>query len=215
MHPSSSPSSLWIAVPVKPLAEGKSRLASVLSVDERRSLARRLYERTLDVVVRSDGAAGVLVISRDWDVLALARRVGATALAEETNGNGSRDREAGLNRAVVQAAGWARQQGADALLVLPADLPLLQPANVDELIRAWDGRRRSVVLAPSRTGGTNGLLLAPPDAIAPAFGPQSFSRHRAQAQAAGLHLAVVDSPVLALDVDTPEEYALLAQQGAV
>lgn len=215
MHPSSSPSSLWIAVPVKPLAEGKSRLASVLSADERRSLARRLYERTLDVVVRSDSAAGVLVISRDWDVLALARRMGATALAEETNGNGSRDREAGLNRAVVQAAGWARQQGADALLVLPADLPLLQPANVNELIRVWDGRERSVVLAPSRTGGTNGLLLAPPDGIAPAFGPESFNRHLALAQAAGLRCTVVESPALALDVDTPEEYVLLAQQGAV
>lgn len=212
--PSSSP--LWIAVPVKPLAQGKSRLAPLLPPNERQALARRLLERTLDVVGRIEEAAGVLVISRDREVLALAQDARATPLVEEANGNGNGNgREAGLNRAVAQAAAWTRQRGAEALLVLPADLPLLEPDDIRLLMRAWGGDDRSVVLAPSRTGGTNGLLLAPPDGIAPAFGPESFSRHRELAQSAGLTCTVAESPGLAWDVDTPEEFARLVEWGAV
>ncbi|MBI3958766.1 MAG: 2-phospho-L-lactate guanylyltransferase [Chloroflexi bacterium] len=207
----SHPLQLWITIPVKPLAEGKSRLASALSGDERLALTRQLVQRTLDVVLSVAGVAGVLVISRDPDVLGLAERSGALVV-QETAVNGTektRGQEWGLNRAIEQAAAFILGRGGDALLFLPTDLPLLQAAEIDSIVRVWDQRRNCVVIAPSQSGGTNALLLSPPNAIAPAFGLGSFTRHVQLAQQRGLRVEVVESPALAWDVDTPDEYRLL------
>ncbi len=65
---------------------------------------------------------------------------------------------------------------------------------------------------PDRHGtGTNALLLSPPNAIAPAFGPGSFERHRRLALAAGLRVIVAGPPSLVLDVDTREDLAALRE----
>lgn len=211
----SQPKQLWVIIPAKPLDEGKSRLASALTGQERHGLARRLLARTLEVVLSVPGLAGVLVISRDSEILALAGGRGALALAElgieNTNGAAiSGEKERGLNQAVVQAADHARREKGDALLFLPTDLPLLQADDIYGLVRAWNRRENCVVIAPSHDGGTNALLLAPPDAIAPSFGVGSFARHIRLAEEKGLVVEIVESEGLAWDVDTPAEYGLLA-----
>lgn len=207
----SQPKQLWVIIPAKPLDEGKSRLASALTGQERHGLARRLLERTLGVVLSMPGLAGVLVVSRDLEILALAEGYGALALAEKGNGMESLgEKEWGLNQAVTQAADFALRERGDALLFLPTDLPLLQADDIHRLMGAWDGRENCVVIAPSHDGGTNALLLSPPDAIGPAFGVESFARHIRLAEAKGLSVAVVESEGLAWDVDTPEEYRLMA-----
>jgi len=55
--------------------------------------------------------------------------------------------------------------------------------------------------------GTNALVLAPPDAMAPGFGPDSFARHVAAAEEAGVSHRVELAASLAHDVDTPEDLA--------
>jgi 2-phospho-L-lactate guanylyltransferase len=207
----SHPLRLWIAIPAKPLAEGKSRLSPVLGEAERVALTRRLVQRTLGVVSSVAGIAGILVVSRDPEILALAEGAGALALREEeTNGQtGDNGPEWGLNRAIRQAAGVVLGEGGDALLFLPTDLPLLQVEDIHTLVLTWDQRPHCAVIAPSQNGGTNALLLCPPDAITPAFGLGSFARHLGLAQQQGLSVKVVESPALAWDVDTPEEWGRL------
>ncbi len=206
----SHPSSLWVTIPAKPLDEGKSRLASALTGQERHGLARRLLENTLGVILAVPGLAGVIVVSRDAEILRLAAGYGVLALSEKTNGTAaSGEKEWGLNQAVAQAAEFARHAMGDALLFLPTDLPLLQADDIRTLVRAWDGREKCVVIAPSHDGGTNALLLSPPDAIAPSFGVESFARHIRLAEEKGLAVEVVESEGLAWDVDTPEEYRLM------
>ncbi len=211
----SQPKQLWLIIPAKPLDEGKSRLASALTGQERHALARQLLARTLGVVLSVSNLAGVLVVSRDAEILALAEGYGALALRENRierrNGAAiSGEKEWGLNQAVVQAAAFGRHKRGDGLLFLPTDLPLLQAEDIHRLIRAWDERENCVVIAPSHDGGTNALLLAPPNAITPAFGVESFARHIHLAEAKGLSVAIVESEGLAWDVDTPDEYRLLA-----
>ena len=66
------------------------------------------------------------------------------------------------------------------------------------------------MIVPDRHGtGTNGLLLAPPDAIAPSFGPGSCERHRALARAAGVACRVERVPSLLLDIDTGADLDVL------
>ncbi len=186
---------LWLIVPVKPFDEGKSRLHHVLDGDQRAALSRRLLCGVLDTVRRSGLAARILVISRDEAVLNLASAAGAATMPEAGND---------LNAALEAARGRAVERGAEAVLVLPSDLPLV---TVDDLVRlyALSVEGADVVIAPSRDGGTNALLLRPPHLLDFAYGPDSFRHHCQQARANDLRYRVLKSPTLAFDLDWPQD----------
>jgi 2-phospho-L-lactate guanylyltransferase len=98
--------------------------------------------------------------------------------------------------------------GASAVLVLPADLPLVTSADIEAMI-ALAEPTPALVLAPDRKGeGTNALLSAPPALIEYKFGPQSYANHRSSASAAGVRVVECRRPGLALDLDLPEDLVL-------
>ena len=81
------------------------------------------------------------------------------------------------------------------MLLVPGDCPLLDARELDELLVHPAGQR-SALIVPDRHGtGTNALLLTPPDALAPSFGPDSCQRHMADADAAGVPAEVVEVAV--------------------
>jgi 2-phospho-L-lactate guanylyltransferase len=188
--------STWAIVPAKSLARGKSRLRPVLPEDERASFARRLLEHTLDVL-RACDLGGVLVATDGDDVAELARARDARVL---------RDRGAGSLAAVVDAAlADVAARGAQAAVVLMADLPRVSAGDVTALIGTLD--RCDVAVVCDHLGRhTNALALTPPTAIATSFGSDtSFACHCATASAAGLRVAVVDNERIAFDVDRPAD----------
>jgi 2-phospho-L-lactate guanylyltransferase len=189
----------WALVPVKPFAEAKSRLGPALAPGLRRALVEALLSRSLGVLAQVPAVAQVLVISRDPAALALACTYGAHALAEPEPG--------GLNDALQAGTAFAVAGGASRLLVVPTDLPLLAPAHLAHLLAAAEGSGPTLAIAPDRHAtGTNALCLRPPGWLAYAFGPGSFQRHLALAQAAGAEVRVCPAPELALDLDLPEDW---------
>ncbi len=186
---------LWLLLPVQPFGVGKSRLATVLSRPARALLSQQMLAHVLTQTQAANVLTGILVISRDPAALAQAAAAGAMAV---------REKRRGLNAALTQARAVAMAHGAQAVLALPADLPLLTAADIQRLVLAG-AAGNGVVIAPSRDRGTNALLLRPPQAIDFAFGPGSSARHQALAQAAGLTCQLVESPTLAFDVDWPED----------
>ncbi len=94
---------------------------------------------------------------------------------------------------------------------MPGDCPALSPGELDALI-ARPATGRSVMVVPDRHGtGTNALLITPPDALQPSFGPDSRKRHLEEAATAGLEAEIVEVASLAMDVDTPEDLELLQE----
>jgi 2-phospho-L-lactate guanylyltransferase len=195
---------LWAIIPVKPLRRGKSRLAGVLTEEERTFLNYTMLGNTLRTLTSVPEVDQVLVISRDTGALALARDFGARTVQED----GTSD----LNTALQRATVVAQMRGASSVLVLPADLPLLQPVHLQTFI-ALGQRPPVVVIAPDRRqDGTNALLIAPPGLIEYQFGPGSFANHTRQAERyPGVRVEVCNLPELALDLDLPEDLDLLRQ----
>jgi 2-phospho-L-lactate guanylyltransferase len=180
-------------IPAKALASAKSRLAPSLDETERSAIALKMLRNVVSAATSSEDLDSVGVISSDERVLDVARELGAQSIAEHGDG---------LNHALYLGRRWAMEQKrADALLILLSDLPLLTSEDVSHIVLAAD--EADVVIAPSKDGGTNALLLRPPNAIRFRFGPDSAARH--QAEAGSLTLSIVDRPTLAFDVDTPED----------
>ncbi len=194
---------LWAIVPVKPLAKGKTRLANTLGPAERTQLNREMLEHILTELAAVAEVERTLVVSRDSAVLALARDKGARTLSER--------QPAELNRALERATGAAQAYGASGVLILPADLPLATRDDIRALV-ALGARPPVVVIAPDRRGeGTNALLVAPIGLIEYAFGANSYQRHLKEATASGARLEVCDIVRLTVDVDLPEDLALVRQ----
>lgn len=187
--------SLWLIIPIKPLGEGKSRLATTLTPALRAELSQRWLGHVLQVATQWGHFAGIAVISRDSTLLAWVSTLGIHPVEERGDD---------LNMAVDQARAEAIRAGANAVLMLPSDLPLLTNADLDTLYQLAL-RGDGVILAPSQDGGTNALLLRPPHAIPYAFGKGSFARHIELAKEVGISHTVYHSQTLALDIDSPED----------
>jgi 2-phospho-L-lactate guanylyltransferase len=190
-----------IIVPHRGLAASKTRLAPVLTAKEREELAERLLRRVLGVVVQ---VAPVVVISPSEELEGLVEAAGARLKVQHG---------LGLNLGLEQARAVALADGVQTLAVIHGDLTNLEPDEVRALLdRTPPGR--GIAIAPDRNGtGTNGLSLRPPDAIDFHFGIGSFDRHRAEAERAGLPIAVVHRPGLAFDLDTPADLARWLELG--
>ena len=192
---------LWAIVPVKPLRRGKSRLAGALSEEQRANLNEGLLAHTLQTLSELDELEQVLVVSRDPHALTIARNYGARTVRE--------DGQPHLNTALTRATVVAKLYATSSVLVLPVDLPLLTRDDILTLIgRAVDPP--VVVIAPDRhEKGTNALLMSPAGLIEYDFGTGSFQRHCERARTAGARLEIVKLPSLGLDLDLPEDLALL------
>ena len=192
---------LWAIVPVKPLRRGKSRLAGLLSEDERTELNRKLLQHTLKTLCDLKELEEVLVISRDPQALTLARNCGARTVRE--------DGQPELNTALKRATVIAQLYATRGVLVLPADLPLITREDVLTLIDHADDPP-VVVIAPDRHNtGTNALLMSPSGLIEYDFGLNSFQRHCQRVEATSARLEIVNLPNLGLDLDIPEDLELV------
>ncbi|HVQ21874.1 MAG TPA: 2-phospho-L-lactate guanylyltransferase, partial [Candidatus Saccharimonadia bacterium] len=182
-------SQLHVIVPVRALDDGKQRLSPVLGDEQRAQLVAGLLQRTLDVLRTWGGAAAIHVVSPDPAVMPLAHSGGARPILQA---------DEGLNEGIVAARDIAANEGGTAILILPADLPVLEADALDALVEAADAALAAgagqpvVIVAPADArNGTNALLLSPPGAIAPGFGPASLERHLRAAAAAGASTQLV------------------------
>ena len=194
-------SRLHVVVPLRTLDGGKSRLGAALDAEEREDLIVGMLRHLLATIGAWGGAADVLVVSPDPALLSIAAATGARTLRQRSG-----DLNDGISLGIADAA--ARE--ATAVLVLPADLPLLEPTALarlrdaaDAALAAGSGRALVAIVPAEARNGTNALLLSPPDVIAPAFGEDSLRAHLEAAHAANASLQLVDDPALGFDLDTP------------
>src|SRR5215212_5688470 len=188
-------------IPVKALPLAKSRLGTLLSGPERRALVLAMLGDVLAAVGAARSIAQIGVISADPTVLALAIAHGAAALPDQAHD---------LNAALTQATTHYAAHGAAAVLALPADIPLVQSREIDDLI-ATRTTARGMAIAASRDGGTNALLTWPPLALPFLFGVGSQAHHLAAAHERGLTVREFRATGMELDVDRPDDLLLLAE----
>jgi 2-phospho-L-lactate/phosphoenolpyruvate guanylyltransferase len=197
-------------LPVKRFARAKQRLGASVDDALRTALAQAMVADVLLALAETAAIERTIVVTGEPAAAAAAREHGAIVVAD--------DAESGQPAAVTLGVERALAEAFERVLCVPGDCPALDAGELDGLLRTspaaaggGPGRRQhEVVILPDRHGtGTNGLLLTPPDAMAPAFGPGSCERHRELAQAAGIPCRVQRLPSLLLDVDTGADLAAL------
>lgn len=229
---------MQVVVPVKSFNNAKKRLATVLTAQQRCALMKHMLDDVLSAIVATREVEAITVVTSDAEV---AQWVGKRAQSIKTplrafdpglhqTGSNQTDSnktdkksgdkpsfssvnnlaEAGLCHAYSAVAADLLTRGASTMLLLPADIPLVTKADIQALLTEHTCPGVTLAAAGS-DGGTNALLVSPPDIIAPAFGENSCQRHSAHAREQDVEPAVLHTYGLNLDIDTLEDiHALLA-----
>ena len=189
-------------LPVKRFYAAKQRLAAGLSGEQRRTLAGAMVADVLEAIGQARTVERTIVVSGDPIAQELAHDAGAEVVPDPEDAGHSEAALAGIARAEVE--------GAECVVLLPGDCPLLDPRELDRLLTGLP--EPYVGIVPDRHGtGTNALVLSPPGAIVPAFGEGSCARHVAAARAAGVAFGVEELASLGLDLDTPADVIALTR----
>lgn len=194
--------STFALIPVKKLSESKVRLSSILKPEERRAFTLAMLTDVLKAVF-SSSISRTVVVSSDGDVrnISLKREV---AFFPDTGDD--------LNSVLNQATEWCIRRGADEVLILPTDVPLITHRDIDEII-SLNSDERSVTISPSYSGGTNALIRRPPDIIPTCFGNQSFKKHVEEASRTRAKIKIYRSPRVSLDIDSPRDLIRFLKMG--
>jgi 2-phospho-L-lactate/phosphoenolpyruvate guanylyltransferase len=202
---------VFAIVPVKPLKDGKSRLAPILDCEERKGLNAFLMQHTFDLLAAFPGPSRSIVISADAAVAAEVEARGMSFVLDE---------DCELNAALAKATRAAGEKGAEAVIVLPVDLPLATSADLKRIASLAGPSRRCILVSDRHRSGTNLLYVSPPCADIYRFGPGSFALHAAAAAALGFQTVEIHDSALSLDIDEPADYerwrsspAALAKRG--
>jgi 2-phospho-L-lactate guanylyltransferase len=188
-------------IPVRSIAGAKKRLAGCLDDARREELALAMLEDMLAALSAATRLDRVVVVSSDAALLRHARRCGAETLDEGP--------ARGLNGAVAFAAAELERQGVQRLLVIPGDVPLLDPFEIDALFEV-DAERYPVICVPSSAAtGTNGLVVSPPTCIDFRFEGESLAAYRAECRAKSVEMLILGLEGFMVDVDTPADLAAL------
>jgi 2-phospho-L-lactate guanylyltransferase len=189
-------------VPIKSFEVAKQRLSRSLAGGARRSLVQAMFSDVLGALRRTDGVDAIAVVTADVSARAAAAGEGIVVLEDDVSAGQSAACEIGIRHAL--------EEGFERVLLVPGDTPLLKPPELDELLARAERDGLAVAIVADRHGtGTNGLLIAPPDAFEPSFGPGSLERHVEQARSRELVHRVEPMPSLEHDVDTPGDLAAL------
>jgi 2-phospho-L-lactate guanylyltransferase len=187
-------------LPVKSFGRAKQRLDAAVGQPDRGELAAAMLGDVLAALTVVGGLADLIVVTAEAGAAGAARAAGADVVDDPV--------EAGQSDAAARGVRAAVARGAQRVLLVPGDCPALDPGEVGQLLERFPGA--GLVIVPDRHGsGTNALLIAPPDAVEPSFGPGSFARHAVLGAAAGVVVRVAQAPSLELDVDTPGDLAAL------
>lgn len=189
-------------IPVKELLKSKKRLSTVLTLEERRDFVLSMLEDVL-VATRSSVLHQTVVVGLDLLVQHFAERFGASFLFEAGRG---------LNESLKYATDWCIEKGAEALLILPVDIPLIVREDINEIV-LLSSKKTSIVISPSKDDGTNALMRRPPNVIKTCFGSESFEKHVKEASGKGVSARIYQSPRVFLDVDSVQDLKSLLDAG--
>jgi len=182
-------------VPVKTFSKAKTRLN--LSYEKTEDLCKIMLEEVLQTISQSDVIEKITVVSKDESAFKIGKKFGAVEIYDE--------KEQGVNSAVAMADKYFLDEGFDATIVFPQDIPLMQTEDIRTLYDFQMSGKCVLVVPSRRFDGTNALFRSPVDTMETHYDEDSYKIHLTTANNKSAKSALVLIRRIMLDVDEPED----------
>jgi len=194
-----------LLIPIKDPTHAKTRLAKLLSEEERRRLAWSMFEDISDAVCAARKPDRIVLVTSFKPAIEHANNHGWEVLIEES--------QISESASVDWASRVLSESGFDIVMRLPADIPLVRTEDIDELLSIGLDSPGALVV-PSREGtGTNAIIRTPPTLFPSRFGPNSLALHKQEAARVGVKCLIVNNARIGLDIDEPADVEMLLEEG--
>jgi 2-phospho-L-lactate guanylyltransferase len=194
-----------VLIPVKEASRGKTRLARLLSAEERRRLAWAMFEDVCRAVAAARSIDRVFVVTSFAPAIERARSLEWEVIIEQA--------QVSESESVDRASRLLKARGCDVVMRLPADVPLVRAEDIEALLSV-ELCAPAALLVPSREGrGTNAIIRTPADVFPSRFGPNSLALHEQEAARAGAGCIIKENARIALDIDEPSDIEALMREG--
>ena len=151
-----------------------------------------MLDEVLSTISQSQ-ANKIIIISRDEEAFGIAKKYNAVEIFEE--------KENGVNAAVALSEKYLKENGFDASIVFPQDIPLIRPQDIDTLIQ-FQKTTQSLIVVPSRKfDGTNALLRSPFDVMETHYDEDSYKIHLTTAKSRNIPTSFVLINRMMWDID--------------
>jgi 2-phospho-L-lactate guanylyltransferase len=184
-------------IPMKSLHSAKSRLSNILTAQQRKNLAMYLLDATIKEIKKSCIISEIIIVSNDKAVKNYSCL---------NNLKFIKDSEEGVNKAVILADNYCIDNGINANIVIPHDLPFISAKEIDEICTMSNKYHKCIIICPSkRFDGTNILFRKPPDVIKTHYDDNSYMNHLKEAYKFKIPIESLDIVKLRFDLDTKED----------
>lgn len=184
-------------IPMKSLHSAKSRLSNILTAQQRKNLAMYLLDATIKELKKSNFISEIIIVSNDKAVKNYSCL---------NNLKFMRDSDEGVNKAVILADNYCIDNGINANIVIPPDLPFISAKEIDEICTISNKYHKCIIICPSkRFDGTNILFRKPPDVIKTHYDDNSYMNHLKEADKFKIPIETLDIVKLRFDLDTKED----------
>ena len=195
---------MWAVIPFKRIQQAKQRLAPILSSEERKLLSLNMLEDVLEAATASEVFDGVLVATNCEEAAPIIRRTKTLHLQTLE--------DLGLNHAAREAANWLLNENIGDMCLFPADIPLAKASEFRNLVSCHSAHRGMTIVPSRDKGGTNCLILSPPNLLPFCFGADSYAEHLRQGLKLNLSCRTKFSDGIGLDIDTPSDLRAIAMR---
>lgn len=177
-------------IPVKTFSKAKTRLG--LPEDKTEALCKLMLDEVLSTISKSQISKTILV-SSDEAALDIGKKYSVEAVIEQ--------KESGVNAAVALPEKYLLENGFDASVVFPQDIPLMQPQDIAGLLAFYKTPKSFLVVPSRKFDGTNALLRSPVDIVETHYDEDSYKIHLATGKARNIPTSFVLISRIMWDVD--------------
>lgn len=184
-------------IPMKCLHSAKSRLSNILTAKQRKNLAMYLLDATIKELKKSDFISEIVIVSSDEAVKHYSCL---------NNIKFIKDWDEGVNKAVMLADKYCINNGINANIVIPPDLPFVSAKEIDKICIISNKYHKCIIICPSkRFDGTNILFRKPPGVIKTHYDNNSYMNHLKEASKIKIPIESLDIVKLMFDLDTEDD----------
>ena len=140
-----------VVIPIKSFSKSKSRLN--LSQSDTKYLCEIMLKEILHVISEAKSIDDIIIVSKDESALDIGKKFNCIEIIDE--------KESGVNDAVSLANEFLVEHGYSCSIVLPQDVPLIFPEDLDNLIRFYQNNEHAIIVPSRHFDGTNALLRIP------------------------------------------------------
>lgn len=188
-------------VPVKTFSKAKKRLN--LSPEKTEILCKLMLEEVLGTISKSNLIEKIALVTKDENAFAIGKKFGCMEILDE--------KELGVNNAVALADGYFLNDGFDATIVFPQDIPLIQSDDIQSLFNFKNSQRCALVVPSRKFDGTNALFRTPVNLMKTHYDEDSYKIHLSTAEESLASSALVLIRRIMLDVDEPSDLQFISK----